>query len=342
MANSDFDYYITSYGNSNLSTHVISAYGANGMSATDDTVEPFSYHRKYKTNMFLANGGGGVSTSYSQTSTPYIIQTNYLKTSKLVELGIANAQGEVQWQDKIISIRAKVKIKSRQVPYNIYGGNRYYLSREWVGLCLFGGEPTNVLDYHDPFTGTERFAYGTFPDNNDIYNFSGYNLLLSHDGPGMGNLEEVNTDSLFTEEKKHISLYAYGENVKSGIYNTTFTLSSIPFATNNYKLYECEPVSGISSIDTDQWYWIRLDCVPQTTTSYKLIAYLGTDNGLWNKAGEIIREQGDSGFVDNGRIGFLTGVFDYGSAPYDEATQGHTLESETYIDSFSIHTEALS
>ena len=342
MANSDFDYYITSYGNNDLSKHVISAYGTNGMSATDDTVQPFSYHRKYKTNMFLNNSNRFLS--YSQYSTPYIIQTNYLKTSKLIELGISNAQGEVQWQDKIISIRAKVKIKSRQVSYDTSYNNPgyYYLSREWVGLCLFGGEPTNVLDYHDPFTGTERFSYTTFPDWNDIYNFSGYNLLLSHDGPGMGNLESNNAQSLFTDEKKHISLYAYGENMKSGTYNTSFTLSSIPFATNNYKLYECDSVSGISAIDTDQWYWIRLDCVPQTTTSYKLISYLGTDNGLWNKAGEIIREQGDSGFVDNGRIGFLTGVFDYGSAPYDEATQGHTLESETYIDSFSIHTETLS
>lgn len=341
MANADFDYYITSYGGNNLSTHVVNAYGTNGISETDDTVQPFSYHRKYRTNIFLGNGSRQLS--YSRTSSPYIIQTNYIKTSKLIELGISNPQGEIQWQDKIISIRAKVKIRSRQIPYDTTSnGIGYYLSRQWIGLSLFGAEPTNVLDYNDPFTGTERFYYTGSPDYDNIDNFSGYNLLLSYDGPGMGNLEDSSTNSLFTEEKKHISLYAYGQNIKSGVYNTSFTLSSIPFATNNYKLYECGPVSGINAIDTDQWYWIRLDCVPQTTTSYKLNTYLGTDNGLWNKAGEIIREQGDSGFVDNGRIGFLTGFFDYGSAPWDEATQSHALDSETYIDNFSIHTETLS
>ena len=341
MANSDFDYYITSYGGQTVSDFDYNRiYGTNGMSETENTVQPFSYHRKYKTELSLQY----TSVNHG-SSTPYIIQTNYIKTSKLTELGIANTEGQIQWQDKIISVRARVKIKARVHAYRtLYSNaNVYYLSREWVGLCLFGGEPTNVLDYNSPFTGTERFSFNTSPDYDDIYDFSGYNLLLSHDGPGMGNLKGTTTDGLYTSEKKHISLYAYGEKFKGNIYNTTYSLSSLPYASNNYKLYECESVNGIDAIDTDQWYWIRLDCIPQTTTSYKLVAYLGNDNGLWNKAGEIIREEGDSGFVDNGRIGFLTGFYDGGSGTFITEAPGGAWKtmSETYIDSFSIHTEIL-
>lgn len=352
MAKEDFDYFLIPFSSKkNETLEYTTASGDNGSPHTEENSAPYTYSRKYETTISTTS-----VTYFSRYTSPYIVQANFIKNAKLQELGLLDNEGKILLNNKIISIRAKVKISPRTSGYKTSSNNSalYYLYRSWVGLSLFSDELDNINTYIPNIEGIENFYYNLPPQSVtkegqtlqfpgwQVKAFSGYNLVLCHDGPGAANLKEMSTDQLWTPEKTHLSLYSYGTAKKPSDWDLTNNRHLQPLASNSYKLYECTTPISQPDYSTGEWYNIRLDVVPVTSTSIKLISYVYSGD-LWYKVGEVIHDEfsNPTSYKTNGRIGFITGFFDTGTTDYTYVGTQHRYlrNNTTYVDDFSIYVE---
>lgn len=345
------------------------AYGNNGRPYFNE--EAGKYERKY-TNYFECSDWDGYNSSGTETHPGKIIHhLNYVKHDKLKQLGVMDENGIIK-SDKMISIRMRLKISNRigaQANESSTAKKSYF--RHYAGIVLFGQRPPNILDYQGtddngvPYN-VEKFSWGTYAEmqsnafkadyigENDFlvtappdlpgtprYICSGYNFLICSDGR---KVDEWDGQSISGNEwvnehpqKRHISLYNYGVDTMvakdtSSPSADNYNLSS--WNSSNWKLHQAELIEN-QLYDVDTWYRIRLDYIPITTFSRKLITYVARDGDLnWTKTGESIVDDTDKKYITTGDIGFVVSTH---VTPHVESFWHGNWSGLSYIYPYSFH-----
>lgn len=379
MAFTNFDYFLTPYDDGSLiqggynmavSTYykMIKTFGTNG-EPQELTEEPGKFIRSYK-HQIKSNSRDNSIVDYS--SAMMVVEKNYLKNDLLFQNNLIDNNGTFN-RNKNISVRMKLKISENVGDFSITDDtleHQYY--RYFAGITIFGEESPSILDYQTDEQGTnynvEKFSYNggvpvpnNFPEYTDMNVLSGYNLILSSDGRGVRGANYSNweyrswSDPRVSPPSRHLSLYSYGTDTPliNVFANSTVENGSFGGNSDRFKLYECNTLSGQQEYLRNVWYNIRLDLIPITSTSHKLISYAAIDGDLtWTKVGEVVHSESDGKYLNKGRIGFVVSTITSGlgnnnsyrkTGFYDEDfQQGFTLyelDTETSIESFEVYSE---
>lgn len=372
MAQSDFEYVLTIY-DAPRSTqgYYWGGYGAEYTYAdtTGDNGQPFyiesedRYVRKYH-HKLERSSAGAYDPDYGDCLS--IFEKNFVTKAKLREIGVLN-ENETLNNNKMISVRMRLKISENRAAFSNNTTSAYRPSyyRYFAGITLFSERSANLLDYRENPEDKRKFSYSNRPTNWPEYTevskyFSGYNLLLSSDGRGVKGWRHgyTLTDSGWINanlEQNHLSLYGFGSNTPSFELFKSDDTKSASFAFNSdlWKLHQATQLTGQQGYEIDSWYSIRLDYIPITETSHKLVSYAAKDGDLvWTKTGETIHYESDEKFTKTGDIGFVvctvtSGLknLSYSNAAYYDPISNNSydifyrLNTTTYIDKFEIYTQ---
>lgn len=389
MSFSDFDYFLTPYDSIRLnqgyyyaggdSYTKIETFGDNGEPYMLSD-EPDKFVRKYQHSFKAVMPGSSFDFDYSNSR--LLMEKNYIKNDILQQHNLLDENGKIV-RDKMISVRMKLNItenKRNQLSTDSTSQIGYY--RYFAGITLFGSNPPNIFDYQVDDQGNtynvEKFSYSTVttggsyvitkPDNFPSYTgmgkiLSGYNLLLSSDGRGVRGwtsyVDSINPNYAYWgdayDASRHLSLYGYGVNTNLiDIFVSDDTLRAIGGqSSDNFKLYECNNLINEQEYSLQTWYNIRLDYIPITDTSHKLISYAAKDGDLtWTRTGEVIHHESEDKYVNDGRIGFVVGTFVGNLRGVAHSTDGlydpesnktfntiYRLDTTTYVENFNIYVE---
>lgn len=384
MSFSDFDYFLTPYDSIRLnqgyysyvnqSTYheytKIETFGDNGEPYLLDDIAN-KLVRKYQ-HSFKSNTSG-FSSIFNYANGKLLMEKNYLKNDILQQHNLLDGDGKIV-RDKMISVRMKLKItenKRTQLSTDSNLQQGYY--RYFAGITLFGSNPPNIFDYQVDDQGNtynvEKFSYSTSttggvyvitkPNNFPSYTgmgkiLSGYNLLLSSDGRGVRGWGNYSSWANAYDASRHLSLYGYGVNTNLIDFHGDAVLKIIGGQnSDNYKLYECNNLPNEQEYSLQTWYNIRLDYIPITDTSHKLISYAAKEGDLiWTKTGETTHHESEDKYVNDGRIGFVIGTFANTMSGVAHSTDGlydpesnrtfstmYRLDTTTYVENFNIYVE---
>jgi len=243
------------------------------------------------------------------------------------------------------------------------GGIRY----DHRNFPINPSNPSYQDDYHEVVP-----SYPGFPSYTTAarYMCTGYNLLLSSDGRGARDFPYRSFDYSISStglsqwpnvypENRHLSLYAYGDHTPVVGYKASWESDLVRqnqimcADTNNWKLYQCNELASEAEYGLNKYYSIRLDYIPISDYSHKLVSYARKDGDLeWTKVGEIIHNYREEKYLKGTEIGFVIGTFMGGTNiggtitpyydPIDKAQlygDLGILSTNTFVESFDIYTE---
>lgn len=264
------------------------------------------------TTASLTGGTDGIAVLNSSLSSPLLTSGDYCRSYSYLVSATSSSSYYFQEQKTVandpsyidiphnyaISLRAKVRHGSGTLT-NLYSTSINYRAYDFVGLAA----------YTD--TGTD----GQLASNTTIGWASGFRLIL----------QRYYQSGTTSTVGVRLALY-----VGQGRHSTNASGAGANEPNNNLE-FVC---SG--TYTTNQWYHIRLDVIPLSLSSKRLVTYTSSDDGAtWDNVGEVdILESDTSRWRNSGRVGFISGRYRY---DFDDGATDRIHNATFYIDNFKIY-----